>query len=151
MNITTSPDTPLQTAPSKLIFEIFWWPRMRTFMAQYCKQCTTCQLIETILPSLLFISMFPNLKSTRPWETIRIELNNGVPLLDGFDCIATFVDTFTTQAHLAPRMYHSNTPQFARLFTLNDIYRHDGLCPTIIFDCNPTFTSTFWQALSKLM
>jgi hypothetical protein len=40
--------------------------------------------------------------------------------------------------------------QLARVF-LDNIYRHHGLRRTIISDCDPKFTSTFWQTQFKSM
>jgi hypothetical protein len=74
----------------------------------------------------------------------------GLPIVDAFDCITTFVDSFNTVALFIPLSIHISAPQLARLF-LDNIYRHHGLCRNIISDRDPKFTSTFWQRLFKSM
>jgi hypothetical protein len=74
----------------------------------------------------------------------------GLPIVDGFDCIAICVDYFTKQTHFIPCSIHISAPQFARLF-LDNIYRHHSLCRTIILDRDPKFTLTFWQTIFKSM
>jgi hypothetical protein len=122
---------------------------MRKFIEYYCKRCTICKSIKK-LTSKPIGSLFPDPKSTRPWDTISLDFYTGLPPVDDFECITTLVDTFTKQAHFIPCGIHINAPQLARLF-LDNIYRHHGLYRTIISDRDHKFTFTFWQTLFKSM
>jgi hypothetical protein len=64
----------------------------------------------------------------------------GLPIIDGFDCIATSVGTFSEQAHFTLCWIHINAPHLAHLF-LDNLYTHHGLCRTKISDRGPKFTS----------
>jgi hypothetical protein len=44
----------------------------------------------------------------------------GLPPIDGFDCITTFLASFTKQTHFIPWFIHINAPQLARLFLDNN-------------------------------
>ena len=72
----------------------------------------------------------------------------GLPLIEGYDAIATFVDCFTKQAHFIPCSSKINAEQFARLY-FSEIFRLHGLSRCIISDRDPLFTSVFWKDLMR--
>jgi hypothetical protein len=119
----------------------FWWPRMRNAVTHYCKAYATCQRIKLRTTEPLG-SLLSRPKATRPWEIIDMDFITGLPIVDGFDCITTFANSFTKQAHFIPCSIHISAPQLARLF-LDNSCRHHGLCRTIISDRDPKFTSSF--------
>ena len=129
------------------IQKMFWWPRMAKEVKQYCRKCPTCERIKarTTKP---YGKLSPLPKPTRPWDTISMDFITGLPLVDGYDAIATFVDTYTKQAHFIPCTIKIDAPQFARLYFSN-IFRLHGLSRCIISDRDPRFTSTFWKELMK--
>jgi hypothetical protein len=57
----------------------------------------------------------------------------GLPIVDGLDCVKTFVDTVTEQTHFIPCSIHNGPPQLARL-DMDNMYRYHGLYRTIISD-----------------
>jgi hypothetical protein len=73
---------------------------------------------------------------------------SGLPLADGYDSIATFVDTFTKQAHFVPCSSKINAEDFSRLY-FNNAFKYHGLYRCIISDRDPLFTSTFWKDLMR--
>jgi hypothetical protein len=121
---------------------------MRKTVTRYCKTCATCQRFKarTIKPRG---SIFPLPTATGHGEIISsIYFINGFLIVDGFDCITTFVDSFAKQAHFIPftkqaHSIHINATQLSHFF-LDNIHRQHGLCRTIISDRDPRFTSTFW-------
>jgi hypothetical protein len=129
------------------VSKMFWWPRMRKTATH-----TTVKLAQRIkaLTTKPLGSLLPLPKATRPWEIMSMDFISGLPIVDGFDYIATFVEYFTKQAMFIPYSIHINAPQLARLL-LGNIYRHHGLCRTIIFDRDPKLTSTFWQPAPFLL
>ena len=72
----------------------------------------------------------------------------GLPLIEGYDAIATFVDCFTKQAHFIPCSSKINAEQFARLY-FSEIFRLHGRSRCIISDRDPLFTSVFWKDLMR--
>jgi hypothetical protein len=110
----------------------FWWPRMSKTVKQYCKLCATCQRIKarTSKPPG---SLYPLPKSTRPWETMSMDFKSGlrVPIADGYDYIARFVDTFTKHAHFVPCTSKTNAEELSRIY-FNCILRIHGLSQCII-------------------
>ncbi len=74
-------------------------------------------------------------KIKRGWETLSY----------GYDSIATFVDTFTKQAHFVPCTSKISAEELSRLLYFNSIFKHHGLSICIISDRDLLFTSTFWR------
>jgi hypothetical protein len=73
---------------------------------------------------------------------------SGLPLADGYDSIATFVDTFTKQAHFVPCTSKINAEELSRIY-FNNVFKYHGLSRCIISDRDPLFTSTFWKDLMR--
>jgi len=73
---------------------------------------------------------------------------SGLPIADGYDSIATFVDTFTKQAHFVPCTSKINAEELSRIY-FNHIFKLHGLSRCIISDRDPLFTSTFWKDLMR--
>jgi hypothetical protein len=73
---------------------------------------------------------------------------SGLPLADGYDSIATFVDTFTQQAHFLPCIAKINVKELSRLY-FNNTFKHHGLSRCIISDRDPPFSYAFWKDLMK--
>jgi transposase InsO family protein len=125
----------------------FWWPRMSKTVKHYCKICATCQRIKartTKPPGTLY----PLPKASRPWDTMSMDFISGLPIADGYDSIATFVDTFTKQAHFIPCTSKINAEELSRIY-FNHIFKLHGLSRCIISDRDPLFTSTFWKDLMR--
>ena len=125
----------------------FWWPRMSKTVKHYCKICATCQRIKartTKPPGTLY----PLPKASRPWDTMSMDFISGLPIADGYDSIATFVDTFTKQAHFVPCTSKINAEELSRIY-FNHIFKLHGLSRCIISDRDPLFTSTFWKDLMR--
>ncbi len=72
----------------------------------------------------------------------------GLPLADGYDSIANFVDTFTKQAHFVPCTSMINAEELAGIY-FNNVFKYHGLSRYIIFDRDPLFTSGFWKDLMR--
>jgi hypothetical protein len=80
---------------------------------------------------------------------MSMDFISGLPLADGYDSIATFVDTFTKQAHFVPCTSKINAEELSRLY-FNNVFKYHGLSRCIISDRDPLFTSTtFWKDLMR--
>ena len=123
----------------------FWFPRMRRKIKLYCKHCATCARTKASTTKPLG-TLNPLPKGSKPWEVISMDFITGLPEVDGYDAIATFVDCFTKQAHFVPISVHITASQLARVY-LDSVYRLHGLSRIIISDRDPKFTSSFWKSL----
>jgi hypothetical protein len=91
-------------------------------VAAYAKNCYTLlqNFVNALRLSLLNpLANYSPCLATRPWEIISTDFITGLPIVDGFDYIATFVDSFTTQALFIPYSIHINATQLDRLFLDN--------------------------------
>ena len=125
----------------------FWWPNLHKSVKQYCRSCDTCHRVKnrtTKVPG----SLSPLPKPKKPWDVTSMDFITGLPMVDGYDAIATFVDCFTKQAHFIPCSSKINAEQFARLY-FSEIFRLHGLSRCIISDRDPLFTSVFWKDLMR--
>ena len=84
----------------------------------------------------------------RPWEQISTDLITGLPLVDGYDAIVTFVCHFTKMAHFVPVSKTISAKGFAKVY-LDHVYRLHGLSKVIISDRDPRFTSHYYQSLMR--
>ena len=129
------------------IMRTFWWPKMAQNIKRHCNKCATCKRIKSRTSKPLG-KLDPLPKATRPWDTMSMDFITGLPIVEGYDAIATFVDTFTKQSHFIPCSSKINAEQFARLYFEN-VFRHHGLSRCIISDRDPLFTSSFWKTLMQ--
>ena len=67
---------------------------------------------------------------------MSMDFISGLPLADGYDSIAIFVDTFTKQAHFLPCTAKINAKELSRLY-FNNTFKHHGLSRCIISDRDP--------------
>jgi hypothetical protein len=63
---------------------------MRKTVTHYYKTCATCQRIGVRTTKPLG-SLFPLPKATLPWKIISIDFITGLSVVDGYDCITTFM------------------------------------------------------------
>jgi transposase InsO family protein len=60
------------------------------------------------------------------------------------------IDLLSKAAHFIPCKEEMTAPELAKLFR-REVFRLHGLPDRIVSDRGPTFTSSFWQALLKLL
>jgi hypothetical protein len=90
--------------------------------------------------------LYPLPTPSRPWDTMSMDFISGLPLADGDDSIATFVDTFTKQAHFVPCSSKINAEDFSRLY-FNNVFKYHGFSRCIISDRDPLFTSPMCSSI----
>jgi len=132
--------------------QIYQWPAMNQWIADYIKGCTTCQQNKIIThrkKTPLYRITVPS--DARPFQQIAMDLIMGLPLRNGKDAILTIVDYGCSQAVVfLPCSTNITGPGIAQLY-LEHVYRWFGLPKKIISDRDPSFTSHFGKALlSKL-
>jgi len=132
--------------------QIYQWPAMNNWIADYVKGCATCQQNKIIThhrkTPLYGITVPPN---TLPFQQIAMDLITGLPLRNGKDAILTIVDHGCSRAAVfLPCSTNIMGPGIAQLY-LEHVYRWFGLPKKMISDRDPRFTSHFGKALlSKL-
>lgn len=68
---------------------------------------------------------------------------DGLPQSGRFNCLLVFVDKHTRFAHFMPLAHPYPASKVALLY-MNQIYKLHGFPSTIVFDCDPIFTSHLW-------
>jgi len=132
--------------------EIYQWPNMNTWIADYIKGCATCQQNKNTThrkkTPLYRITMPEN---ALPFQQIAMDLITGLPLRNSKDVILIIVDHGCSWATIfLPCSTNITGPGIAQLY-LENIYRWFGLPKKMISDHDPRFTSHFSKALlSKL-
>jgi hypothetical protein len=66
------------------------------------------------------------------------------------DFIMVIIDLFSKAAHFIPCKEEMTAPELAKLF-MHKVFCLHGLPDPILSDRVPTFTSSFWQLLMKLL
>ena len=121
-----------------------WWQGMKKDIAGYVSKCLTCQQVKAehqVSSGLLNPIAIPQWK----WDNITMDFVSSFPLTQRkHDSIWVIVDRLTKFAHfLLVRLNHS-MDRLAELY-MKEIVRLHGIPFSIVFDCDPQFTSRFWK------
>jgi hypothetical protein len=91
----------------------FKWPRMSksiTLLQIMCIMPENKKQRTKTSGQLIYLP-----KTSRPWKTMSMDFISGLPIADGYDSIATFVDIFTKQTHFVPctsKIMQKNCPEY---------------------------------------
>jgi hypothetical protein len=145
-------DVPVAGYPSrsktlKYLCRNYTWPKMRTDVDCYTRNCHTCQCTK---PSrhALFGVLRPLPIPDRPWQDISMDFVMGLPWSNGCDAIWVVVDRLTKERHLVPCRMDVDAKELANLFIAH-IFQLYGLPLTIISDRGPQFAALFWKNLCR--
>jgi hypothetical protein len=83
------------------------------------------------------------------WMDISMEFILGLPELGNKSIIMVFVDHLSKYTHLCALQHSITTSTVVHIFMAN-IFKLHGIPHSIVFECDPTFTSNFWQEIFKL-
>jgi hypothetical protein len=110
--------------------------------------CATCQKNKTehLHPAGL-LQPLDILSTIR--ADISLDFIEGFPKINDKTIILTVVDHFSKAAHFITLGHPYTVTIVARAF-FTEIVRLHGIPSSIVSDCDPTFTSNFWQELFKL-
>ena len=78
------------------------------------------------------------------WQQITTDLVTDLPESEGMTALAVFVDRLTKIVHFIPYKKNIIAQQYARLF-IDHVFKLHGLPKVIISDCDPRFSSKFWD------
>jgi hypothetical protein len=68
---------------------------------------------------------------------------------DNKSVIMVFIDVLSKYALFCALKHPFTTSTLAQLF-IGEVFKLHGMSHSIVSDCDPTFTSNFWQELFKL-
>lgn len=122
--------------------QMYWWPGMKTEIAEFVFRCLTCQKvkIEHQKPSGQLQPLnIPEWK----WGSISMDFVMGLPCSQaGHDSIWVVVDRLTKSAHFIPVRSTYKVSKLAEEY-LKNIVRLHGVPTNIVSDCDPKLTSRF--------
>ncbi|GAU51265.1 hypothetical protein TSUD_412520 [Trifolium subterraneum] len=128
----------------------YWWPNMKTEIAEFVSRCIVCQQvkIEHQKPAGPLQPLeIPEWK----WEHITMDFVTSLPRNQkGEDSIWVIVDRLTKSAHFIAVKSTYKASRYAEIF-LEEIVKLHGVPLSIVSDRDPTFTSHFWRAFQKAM
>jgi hypothetical protein len=126
----------------------FYIPGNRALVADWVRNCTTCQRNKT--PALSPAGLLQPLEvPSQVWADISMDFIEGLPKVGGKSVIITVVDRFSKYTHFIPLEHPYTAVSVARAF-FNGIVRLHGFPTSIVSDRDPVFTGNVWRDLFKL-
>ena len=130
--------------------QYYWWRGMKKDIAEYVSKCMTCQQekAEHQVPSgLLNPISIPQWK----WDNITMDFVSDFPLTQKkLDSVWVIVDRLTKSDHFLPIRLDYSMDWLAELYVGEIVWLH-GIPLSIVYDCNPRFTSRFWKELQSAL
>ncbi|GBG80016.1 hypothetical protein CBR_g30277 [Chara braunii] len=125
-------------------------PAEINYTADEREECPTCQEVNSAnhLPyGLLQPLPIPEGR----WQSISMDFIGPLrpPTERGHDAILVVVDRFTKRARFVPCRYRISAREVADI-VFDRVVRDHDLPQSIISDCDPRFTSTFWRRLHEV-
>src|SRR5712672_4493052 len=113
----------------------FWWPSMRTWLADYVSGCATCQQNKILTHRQRTpIYQIPTTENALPFQHVSLDLITQLPKSQGHDAVLTIVDHRCTRAAVfLPCSTTVTGPGIAQLY-LDNMYRWFGLPSKLISD-----------------
>jgi len=140
------------TKTLQLITLYYWWPNLKTFITEYIKGCTTCQMTK-VNTHPTHPPMFPitPTDNAQPFETIAMDFITKLPQSGGFDTILTIMDTNCSKASIFIPCHKTIDLEGVALLYLNHIIPHYGIPCTIISDHDVRFVLKFSTELCHIL
>jgi hypothetical protein len=129
----------------KLLFDHFYWPKMRRDVERLVRRCITCHKAKSKLnPHGSYTPLpIPNV----PWEDISMDFVLCLPRTKrGSDSNFVVVDRFSKMAHFITCHKRGDASHIASL-VFKEIVRLHGMPKTIVSDQDTKFLSYFWKTL----
>ena len=125
------------------------WPRLRTFVNNFCKSCTTCMCSKSqhhkpygFLTQLLV--------PKEPWNCISTDFIEKLPRSSGYTATLMVVDRLTKQAIFIPTHDTITSAELTKLFVLHIFSKH-GVPSHVTSDWGSKFVSHFFCSLGKAL
>lgn len=120
----------------------FYWPRLKSDVHKFIRECDVCLRNKTSLQQPLPIL-------AKIWTEISMDFVEGLPSSIGRNVILVVVDRLSKYAHFVPLSHPYTTGIVAKLF-MDNIFKLHGMPTTIVSDRDPMFTSNFWKEIFRL-
>ncbi len=136
----------------ELVQRAYWWKGMRKFIYEYVDGCAICQSTKNLpnRPSTPLVPIPPE-EQGYPFSTVSMDFITELPLSNGFDAIAVFVDhDISKAAVIAPCHTTITAEQTASLYR-DHVWKRFGLPNKLISDRGTQFTAHFSKELCKLL
>lgn len=140
-----------QAATFELINRNFWWPKMRQDIAQYIRNCDTCQRIKPVRHSPYGLLKPLEIPVNR-WTSLSMDLITGLPSSgqDNNDAILVVVDRLTKMSHFIP--CHTTLDSQTLSSLLRDyVFKYHGVPQDIVSDRGSIFTSELTKSFAKVL
>jgi transposase InsO family protein len=132
----------------ELVERDFWWPNLRSFVAEYVKTCDCIRSKASRHKALGTLQPLPI--PSRPWASISTDFIVGLPKSNGYDAISVWICRETKMAHFIPCNGTVTANDTTKIF-LENIYRLHGLPEEIISDRGPQFIAKFWKRFCQAL
>ena len=121
---------------------------MKQYIRNFVAECDVCQCNkgETVKsPGTLQLLPIPPVI----WKDISMEFITGLPKSSNKSIIMVVVDLLSKYAHFCTLHHPFTASTLAQIF-MDQVFKLHGMPHSIVFDCDPTFASNFWQELFKI-
>jgi hypothetical protein len=130
----------------------YWWPTMRTDVADFVKGCATCQATKPRTtqpkPPLFPIATHTD---TLPFETIALDFIVKLPISHGYDSILSITDQGASKAtFFLPCSEQIDAIGVAKLYAQH-VFPHYGIPKRVISDRDTRFTARFTRELCRIL
>ena len=130
----------------------YWWPTMRTDIANFVKGCAICQATKprTTQPKPLLypITMHTDML---PFETIALDFIVKLPQSNGYDTILSITDQGASKATIfLPCTEKIDALGVAKLYAQN-VFPHYGILKRVISDRDTRFTASLTKELCRIL
>jgi hypothetical protein len=83
------------------------------------------------------------------WKDISMDFIVGLPKSGNKLVIMVIVDRLSKYVHFCPLQHPFTTSTVAQIF-MDHVFKLHGMLHSIVYDCDPTFTSNFRQEMFKI-
>src|SRR6202043_428637 len=138
-----------QMKTTALVFRDYTWPKLRGFVSDFCKSCTSCGRAKA--PRHKPYGMLKQLPiPEKPWNSISMDFIEQLPESSGFTAILVVVDRFTKQGIFILTTNEVNSVELAHLFVLHIFLKH-RVPSHVTSDRGSEFVSCFFRSLGKVL
>jgi hypothetical protein len=124
----------------------FWWQGMYKDIAKWVAACLTCKKRKT--PRNMHAGVPSAVStSTRPWETVALDIVSAKPSKEGYVKILTILDTFTRYVITVP--LKSKTAEEVSKALMNNLFCVFGRPDNILTDDGKEFINGALRAVNK--
>jgi hypothetical protein len=129
---------------------MFWWKSLAGDVIKFVSTCVACQRNKARRHKPYgLLQPFPVLE--KPWHTVTFDFIVKLPKSSwGNNSICVFVDKLTKLVHFVACKGKVSAKEFAELY-VDHVFCLHGLSREFITDCDPRFTSAFWQEVTVLL